>query len=82
MVTKAAVVEGFAPQLLARANHLAELGTRDYPPKTKRRLNDLYARHCGRSYDEVERTLDRDHYMTAEEARAWGIVDKVCAGRA
>jgi len=37
--------------------------------KTKRRLNDLYARHCGRTYEEVEQALDRDHFMTAEEAR-------------
>jgi ATP-dependent Clp protease, protease subunit len=43
--------------------------------KTKRRLNEIYARHCGRTYDEVERTLDRDHFMTAEEARDWGLVD-------
>ena len=35
--------------------------------KLKRRLNELYAKHCGRSYDEVERTLDRDHFMSAEE---------------
>ena len=47
----------------------------------KRRMNELYARHCGRSYEEVERTLDRDHFMTAEEARAWGIVDHVYASR-
>jgi ATP-dependent Clp protease protease subunit len=45
--------------------------------KLKRRLNELYAKHCGRSYDEVEHTLDRDHFMTAEEARQWGIVDHV-----
>ena len=45
--------------------------------KTKRRLNELYAKHCGRSYEEVERTLDRDHFMDAEEAKAWGIVDQV-----
>jgi ATP-dependent Clp protease, protease subunit len=44
---------------------------------TKRRINELYARHCGRTYDEVERTLDRDHFMTAEEAKAWGVVDNV-----
>lgn len=44
---------------------------------TKRRLNALYAKHCGRTEEEVERTLDRDHFMTAEEARAWGIVDHV-----
>jgi ATP-dependent Clp protease protease subunit len=45
--------------------------------KTKRRLNELYAKHCGRTYDEVERTLDRDHFMSSEEAKAWGIVDHV-----
>jgi ATP-dependent Clp protease protease subunit len=49
--------------------------------KTKRRLNELYARHCGRSYDEVERKLDRDHFMTAEEAREWGIVDQIHISR-
>jgi ATP-dependent Clp protease protease subunit len=49
--------------------------------KTKKRLNTLYARHCGRSLEEVERTLDRDHFMDAEEAKAWGIVDEVCEKR-
>ena len=49
--------------------------------KVKRRLNELYARHCGRSLDEVERTLDRDSFLTAEEARAWGIVDYVATAR-
>ncbi|MGL4289479.1 MAG: ATP-dependent Clp protease proteolytic subunit, partial [Phreatobacter sp.] len=36
---------------------------------------------CGRPYEEVEKTLDRDHFMTAEEARDWGIVDAVIATR-
>ena len=45
--------------------------------RTKRRLNELYAKHCGRTYDEVERTLDRDHFMSSEEAKTWGIVDHV-----
>ena len=45
--------------------------------KTKRRLNEIYARHCGRTYDEVERTLDRDHFMTAQEAREWGRGEQV-----
>lgn len=49
--------------------------------RTKRRLNEIYARHCGRTYEEVERTLDRDHFMTAEEARAWGLVDHVYKSR-
>lgn len=50
--------------------------------KLKKRLNRLYAEHCGRSYEEVERTLDRDHFMTAEEAMEWGVVDEVCRERA
>jgi ATP-dependent Clp protease protease subunit len=49
--------------------------------KTKRRLNELYAKHCGRTYEEVERTLDRDHFMSAEEAKEWGIVDHIYASR-
>ena len=45
--------------------------------KTKRRLNELYAKHCGRTYQEVETTLDRDYFMSAEEAKEWGIVDHI-----
>lgn len=44
---------------------------------TKRRLNEIYVRHTGQPYERVEKTLDRDHFMTAEEARAFGIVDRV-----
>jgi ATP-dependent Clp protease protease subunit len=43
---------------------------------TKRRLNEIYVRHTGQPYERVERTLDRDHFMTAEEAKAFGIVDQ------
>jgi ATP-dependent Clp protease protease subunit len=49
--------------------------------RTKRRVHEIYARHCGRSYEEVERTLDRDHFMTATEAKAWGLVDHVFSSR-
>lgn len=45
--------------------------------KTKQRLNRIYAKHCGRTLEEVEATLDRDHFMTAQEARDWGIVDHI-----
>lgn len=45
--------------------------------KTKRRMIDLYAQHCGRTIEEVENTLDRDHFMSAEDAKAWGLVDHV-----
>lgn len=45
--------------------------------RTKDRVTRLYAQHCGRSYEEVERDLDRDRFMTAEEALEWGLIDKV-----
>jgi len=44
---------------------------------TKRRLNEIYVKHTGQPYEKVERTLDRDYFMTAEEAQAFGIVDRV-----
>jgi len=44
---------------------------------TKRRLNEIYVKHTGQPYEKVEKTLDRDFFMTAEEAKAWGIVDRV-----
>jgi ATP-dependent Clp protease protease subunit len=44
---------------------------------TKRRLNEIYVKHTGQPYERVEKTLDRDHFMTAEEARGFGIVDRV-----
>lgn len=45
--------------------------------KLKRRLNEIYVKHCGRTLEEVEKTLDRDHFMSSTEAQAWGIVDHV-----
>ena len=44
---------------------------------TKRRLNEIYAKHTGQPIEKVEETLDRDHFMSAEEAKAFGIVDHV-----
>ncbi|MCW0206673.1 ATP-dependent Clp protease proteolytic subunit [Achromobacter veterisilvae] len=49
--------------------------------RTKDRVIRVYAQHCGRSYEEVERTLDRDRYMTAEEALEWGLIDRVLKRR-
>ena len=50
--------------------------------KIKKRLNEIYVRHTGKDYDTIENTLDRDHFMTAEEAAAFGIVDRVETKRA
>ena len=49
--------------------------------KMKRRLNEVYVKHTGKSYDEIEKTLDRDHFMTADEALAFGLIDKVISSR-
>ncbi|CAN7242127.1 ATP-dependent Clp endopeptidase proteolytic subunit ClpP [Rhizobium rhizogenes] len=49
--------------------------------KMKRRLNEIYVKHCGRTYEEVEQTLDRDHFMSSEEAKDWGLIDKVLTSR-
>ena len=45
--------------------------------KIKRRLNEIYVKHTGRDYDTIESTLDRDHFMTADEAQAFGLIDRV-----
>ncbi len=50
--------------------------------KMKRRLNEVYVKHTGRSYEEVEKTLDRDHFMDADEAKNWGVIDRVLTSRA
>lgn len=47
----------------------------------KKRLNDIYVKHTGQKYATIEKTLDRDHFMTAEEAKKFGLVDKVIAHR-
>ena len=44
---------------------------------TKRRLNELYSKHTGQPVEEVERKLDRDYFMSAAEAKDWGLVDHV-----
>ena len=49
--------------------------------KTKRRLNEIYVHHTGQTYEEVERKLDRDTFMSAEEAKEWGLIDDVFTSR-
>ncbi len=45
--------------------------------RVKRRLNEIYVKHTGQDYDRIENTLDRDYFMSAEDAREFGIVDHV-----
>jgi ATP-dependent Clp protease protease subunit len=49
--------------------------------QTKRRIIRLYAEHCGRTFEDVERTLDRDHFMSADQALEWGLIDRVVSRR-
>ncbi len=49
--------------------------------KVKKKLNDIYVFHTGQDYDTIERTLDRDHFMSSEEAQAFGLIDKVLSKR-
>jgi len=47
----------------------------------KKRLNDIYVKHTGNKYAVIEKTLDRDHFMTAQETKEFGIVDHVYTSR-
>ena len=49
--------------------------------KLKRRLNEVYVKHTGQDYETIERTLDRDHFMTSDEAKEFGLIDKVISQR-
>jgi len=49
--------------------------------KMKRRLNDIYVRCTGQAYETIERTLDRDYFMSAEDARVFGLIDEVITKR-
>jgi ATP-dependent Clp protease protease subunit len=44
---------------------------------TKRRLTEIYAQHTGKSYDFLNESMDRDYFLSAEEARDFGLVDNV-----
>ncbi|QZA80437.1 ATP-dependent Clp endopeptidase proteolytic subunit ClpP [Deefgea piscis] len=50
--------------------------------KTKRTLNELLAKHSGQDIETVERDTDRDNFMNADEAKAYGLVDEVLVSRA
>ena len=49
--------------------------------KMKRRLNDIYVTHTGKDYETIENTLDRDYFLTAAEAKDFGIIDTVVEQR-
>ena len=46
------------------------------------KLNEILASHSGKTMEEVVRDTDRDHFMSADEACAWGLIDKVLVPKA
>jgi ATP-dependent Clp protease protease subunit len=48
--------------------------------RQREELVEVYVRHCGRPKEQVERDIERDFFMTAEQAQEWGIIDGVMTG--
>lgn len=53
----------------------------DHLLRTRQKMNTLLAHHTGQSLEVIERDTERDNYMTADEAQAYGLIDKVIAKR-
>jgi ATP-dependent Clp protease protease subunit len=49
----------------------------DWIIKTKMKLNEIYVHHTGQPYEKIERDTDRDNFMSAEDAKAYGLIDEV-----
>jgi ATP-dependent Clp protease protease subunit len=52
-----------------------------YMLKLKHRLNSIIAKHSGKPFEQVEKDCDRDNFMTAAEAKEYGLVDEVVQSR-
>src|SRR5437870_8710877 len=65
-------VQGQASDISIQAKEILRL---------KDRLNAILAKHCGRTLDEIEKSTDRDNFMSAEEAKKYGLVDHVVQSR-
>ena len=63
---------GKASDMLIDADHIL---------KTRKKLNELLAQNTGKDLQEIERDTDRDHWLTAEDAVAYGIIDSVVVNR-
>lgn len=53
----------------------------DHLLRTKKRLNRILAENTGKTLEEIEAATDRDHYLSAQEALAFGLIDQIIAGR-
>lgn len=64
--------QGQATDIMIHARHTERL---------KRRLNEIYVKHTGNDYEKIENALERDNFMTSDEAAEWGLIDKVISNR-
>ncbi|EPX85603.1 ATP-dependent Clp protease proteolytic subunit [Salipiger mucosus] len=64
--------QGQATDILIHAKHTERL---------KERLNQIYVQHTGQPYEKVVDALERDNFMTAEEAKDWGLIDEIVTSR-
>lgn len=64
--------QGQASDIKIQADHII---------KTKRRLNEILAKNSGKPFEEVEKDTDRDNYLSAEEAKEYGLIDEIFASR-
>lgn len=64
---------GTATDILIHAEHTDNL---------KRRLNDIYVKHTGQDYQTIDEALERDNFLSAHQAKDFGLVDKVYEKRA
>jgi ATP-dependent Clp protease protease subunit len=65
-------VQGQASDIELQAREIIEL---------KKRLNLIYVKHCGQKLEKVESSLDRDNFMTPNEALKWGLIDEIIETR-
>ncbi|MDR6659649.1 ATP-dependent Clp protease protease subunit [Tardiphaga robiniae] len=65
--------QGQATDILIHAKEVESL---------KRRLNEIYVKHTGRAYEDIHNALERDNFMTADQAKDFGLIDKVIDKRA
>jgi ATP-dependent Clp protease protease subunit len=47
----------------------------------KKRLNEIYSKHTGRTVEEIKNALERDKFMTPQESKEFGLIDKVVEKR-
>ena len=64
--------QGQATDIEIHANEIMSL---------KKRLNEIYSKHTGRTVEEIKKTLERDKFMTPQEAKEFGLIDKVVEKR-